>query len=150
MFHYRVPLSWTKCLQSTTSQPISRRCITTLSSQPRLGLPSGPFPSGFPTKIWRNSDLSRAWDMPHPYHSPWLNHPNNNCEAYKLWRSSLCGRLQPPTASSRLGPNILLSTLFSSTLNPRSSLSVWNKVLHSYKETRKIMCSFVYSYVLSF
>jgi hypothetical protein len=34
---------------------------------------------------------------------------------YKLWSSSLSSFLQPPTASSLFGPNILLSTLFSNT-----------------------------------
>jgi hypothetical protein len=32
---------------------------------------------------------------------------------YKLCSSSLCSFLQPPVTSSLLGPNILLSTLFS-------------------------------------
>jgi hypothetical protein len=39
------------------------------------------------------------------------------CEAYKLWSSSLCSVLQRPATSSLLGPNILLSTLFSVTLS---------------------------------
>jgi hypothetical protein len=34
-------------------------------------------------------------------------------EEYKLWSSSLCSFLQPPVTSSLFGPNILLSTLFS-------------------------------------
>jgi hypothetical protein len=38
-------------------------------------------------------------------------------EAYKLWSSSLCNLLQSPAISSPLGPNILLRTLFSDTLN---------------------------------
>jgi hypothetical protein len=38
-------------------------------------------------------------------------------EAYRLWSSSLCSLLQSPVTSSLSGPNILLSTLFSNTLN---------------------------------
>jgi hypothetical protein len=38
-----------------------------------------------------------------------------------------------------LGPNILLSTLFSDTLNLCSSLSVRDQVLHPHKTTGKIM-----------
>jgi hypothetical protein len=34
-------------------------------------------------------------------------------EAYELWSSSLCSLIQPHTTSSLLGPDILLSTLFS-------------------------------------
>jgi hypothetical protein len=45
-------------------------------------------------------------------------------EEYKLCSSSLCSVLQPPVTSSLLGPNILLSTLFSNTLNLCSSLNV--------------------------
>jgi len=47
-------------------------------------------------------------------------------EAYKLLSSYLCSLVQPPTSSSLLSPYILLSTLFSNTLNLHlcSSLSV--------------------------
>jgi len=42
--------------------------------------------------------------------------------------------MQPsPVTSSLLGPNILLSTLFSNILNQCSSLSVRDKVSHPYK-----------------
>jgi len=53
-------------------------------------------------------------------------------EAYKLWSSSLCSLLQP-RSSFLLGTNILLSALFSVTLNLCSSLSVRDQVLHPYK-----------------
>jgi hypothetical protein len=35
-------------------------------------------------------------------------------EEYELWSSTLCDFLQSPINSSLFGPNILLSTLFSS------------------------------------
>jgi polysaccharide pyruvyl transferase WcaK-like protein len=44
--------------------------------------------------------------------------------------------LASPT-SSPLGPNILLSTLFSNTLNLCSSLSVRDHVSHPYKKDKK-------------
>jgi hypothetical protein len=45
-------------------------------------------------------------------------------EEYKLWTSSLCSFLQPFITSYLFGPNILLSNLFSDTLNLCSSLNV--------------------------
>jgi hypothetical protein len=44
-------LSWAISIQSTPSHPISVRSILILSTHLRLGLPSGLFPSGFPTNI---------------------------------------------------------------------------------------------------
>ena len=43
-------LSWDRPIQSTYQHPTSWRSILILSSHLRLGLPSGLFPSGFPTK----------------------------------------------------------------------------------------------------
>jgi hypothetical protein len=40
-----------------------------------------------------------------------------SADAYKLLRSPLRSLLQPPATSFLLGPHILLSTLFSNTLN---------------------------------
>jgi hypothetical protein len=50
------------------------------------------------------------------------------CEAYNLWRSSLCSLLQPHVPSSVLGPNILLTNLLTHTLHLFSSLSVRDQV----------------------
>ena len=43
-------LSWVNPIQSTYPHPTSWRSILILSTHLRLGLPSGLFPSGFPTK----------------------------------------------------------------------------------------------------
>jgi hypothetical protein len=42
-------LSWARPIQSTSPHPISTSSILILSNHLRLGLPSGPLPSGFPT-----------------------------------------------------------------------------------------------------
>ena len=52
-------------------------------------------------------------------------------EEYRSLSSSLCSFLHFPDTSSLLGPNILLSILFSNTLSLRSSLSVSDQVLES-------------------
>ena len=53
-------LSWGSPIQSTCPQPTSWRYILILSTHLRLGLPSGLFPSGFPTKTLYTPS-------PHPY-----------------------------------------------------------------------------------
>jgi len=53
-------------------------------------------------------------------------------EVYNLWSSSLCSLLQPPTTSSLLDTNILLSTLFSNTLNLRSAFRIWQTNFHTH------------------
>ena len=60
-------------------------------------------------------------------------------EEYRSLCSSLCSFLHSPLPSSLLSPNILRSTLFSNTLNVRSSLNVCNQVSHPYKTTDKIV-----------
>jgi hypothetical protein len=62
---------------------------------------------------------------------------------YKLWSSSFCNFLQPPVTSSLLGPNILLSILFSNTLNPYLGSNVRYQVSHPACCTEGINC-FVY------
>ena len=51
-------LSWARSIQSINPHPTSWRSILILSSHLRLGLSSGLFPSGFPTKTLNTSLLS--------------------------------------------------------------------------------------------
>ena len=53
-------LSWARPIQSIYPHPTSWRSILILSTHLSLGLPSGLFPSGFPTKTLYNPS-------PHPY-----------------------------------------------------------------------------------
>ena len=55
---HHLSLSWTSSIQSISPHPTSWRSILILSSYLRLGLPSGLFPSGFPTKTLYTSLLS--------------------------------------------------------------------------------------------
>jgi hypothetical protein len=59
-------LSWATCVHSTSSHPISLLSIQILSSHLRLGLPSGLFLSGFPTKIL----LCISTSLPCVLHAP--------------------------------------------------------------------------------
>jgi hypothetical protein len=70
--------------------------------------------------------------MPRPSHSSRLITRIIFGDEYKSLSSCLCSLLHSPVASSLLGPNILLSTLFSNTLSLCSSLSVRDQVSHPY------------------
>jgi len=64
-------------------------------------------------------------------------------EVYKLQSFSFCSLLQPPTIASCLGPSLLLSTLFSYTLNPSSSLVMRDQVSHPHKTAGKISILYI-------
>jgi hypothetical protein len=66
-------LSWARSIQSIPSHSVSLRSILTLSTDLRLGLPSGLFPSGYPTCIPLRPN---SCYMPCPSHPPWLDHSN--------------------------------------------------------------------------
>jgi hypothetical protein len=50
---------------------------------------------------------------------------------------------QPPVISSRLGPNIPLSTPFPNTLSLCSYINVTYQVLQPYKKTRRIILKYI-------
>ena len=114
----QLSLSWASSIQSVPQHPTSWRSILILSSQLRLGLPSGLFPSGLLTKALYTPLLS-----PIPITCPaHLILPNLITlkmlgEQYRSLSSSLCSFLHSPLTSSLLVPNILLSTLFSNILS---------------------------------
>jgi hypothetical protein len=65
---------------------------------------------------------------------------------YRPFSSSLCNFLHSPVTSSFLVPNILLSTLFSNTLNLRFSFNVSDQVSHPYRTTGKIIVLYILIY----
>ena len=77
-------LSRASSIQSIPPHPTSWRSILILSSHLRLGLPSGLFPSGFPTKTLYTPLLSpHTCCVPHPSHSRFY-HPNNTGWAVQM------------------------------------------------------------------
>ena len=62
---------------------------------------------------------------------------------YRPLSSSRCSFLHSLVTSSLLGPNILLNTLFSSTLSLRSFLNVSDQVSHPYKTRDKIIVLYI-------
>jgi hypothetical protein len=90
-----------------TPKPISLRSILIPSYHLRLGLPSGLYPFGFPTKTLYTflSFPMRATCTVHHIHLDLICLMMSGDE-YKLWSSSLYNFLHYPVTSSFLGPNI--------------------------------------------
>ena len=133
-------LSWANSIQSPKPPPTSWRSILILSSHLRLGLPSGLVPSGFPNRTLCTPLLSPI-QATCPAHLILLDFTTRTTlgKEYRSLSSSLCHFLQFPVTSSLLGPNTLLSNLFSNTLSLRSSLSVSDQVSHPYRTTGNII-----------
>jgi hypothetical protein len=125
-----------------TPKPMSLRSILILSDL-HFSLPSGLFPTRFPTKPCTLFSLfSHACHMPRPPHSSWLHLLMIFGNGYKPWSSSLCNVFHSPGISSRFCPNILIRTLFSNTLSLCPSLNVKDQVSRPYKKLANLW--FVY------
>ena len=140
-------LSWASPIQSTYVHPTSRRYIL-IKTHLRLVLPSGLFPSGFPTK-------SLYTPSPHPYapHAQPITfssilYPHNIEWEYKSFSSSLCSLLHSPVSSSLLGSNILVNTILSNTLSFLSYLNITYQVSHRYKTTGKTIVLYILMFKL--
>ena len=103
--------------------------ILILSSQLRLGLPSGLFPSGFPTNTLYTPLLSPIRTTC-PSHLIFLDLITRIIcgEDYRSLSSSLCSFLHSPVISYLSSPNNSLGTLFSPKLWP-SKVKIFNDPL---------------------
>jgi hypothetical protein len=71
-------LSWASPIHSSHPHPTSWRSIITLSPHLRLGLPSGLFHSGFPTRtLYTPLPFPNTCYMPRPSQSSRLYHPHD-------------------------------------------------------------------------
>ena len=135
---HHLTLSWACPIQSVYPHPTSWRSILILSTHQCLGLPSGLFPSGFPTKTLYTpfSSPIRATCSARLILLDFITRTILG-EEYKSFSSLSCNLLHSPVTSSLLGPNILLNTMFSNTLSFLSSCNVSDQVSYPYKTTGK-------------
>ena len=82
-------LFWASPIQSTWPQPTSWRSILILSTHLRLGLPSGLFPSGFPTRTLYAPLLPHTSHMPSPSHSSRFYHNVCRLVSQNCWMSGV-------------------------------------------------------------
>ena len=97
--------------------------------------------------VYTSAVPNKYYMPPPPSHSSRIDHPNNMGEEVGSLSSSLCSFLQFPVTLSLLGPNILLNTLFSNTLNLHSSLKVSDQISHPFKTTGKIIVLYIIFFV---
>ena len=122
------------------SHPTSWRSTLMLTFRLCLGLPSGLFPSGCPTKTLYTPLLTpiRATCLTHHILLDFITRTIFG-EQYRSLSSWLCSFLHSPITSSLLGLNTPLNTPFSNTLSLGSFFNVSDQVSHPYKTTGNII-----------
>jgi hypothetical protein len=159
-------LSRARPIPPTPLNPISARSILMLSTHLRIGLPSGLYPSGFPTNnlyaflfspVYVTCSMIILCKI-RGFHGGDLQEPHGETsqmtpffmiiliklgEEYKSCSSSLCNVLHPPVTHFLFGPNILISNLFSNTLSLCSYLNVRDQASQPYRTTGKIIVLYI-------
>ena len=117
----QLSLSWASPIQSIYPHPTSWRSILVLFTHLRLGLHSGLFPSGFPTKTLYTT-LSSPIRTTCPANLILLDFITRTIlgEQYKSFSSSLCNLLHCPVTSFLLGSYDHYYTKLRNPLYPRS------------------------------
>ena len=147
-------LSWARSVQLMPSHPTDWRSILILSSH-HIPLPEDPteyyppncswvsqvvpFPQVSPPKPSLSVSSHHTCYMRCPQHTSRFDQPKNIGWGIQIIKFINCNSLHSPVPSSLLGPNILLSTLFSNTFSLSSYLNVGDQVPYPQKTTGKII-----------
>ena len=143
---HHLSLSWAISIQSIPPHPTSWRSILILSYHLRLGLLSGLFPSGFPTKTLYTPLLYsiRATCTTHLILLAFIIRTILG-EEYLSLSSSLCSYLHSPVTSSVLGPNMIKLVIYifqyantKCTANPRITRLIRSEKSSRNTKTRKV------------
>jgi hypothetical protein len=131
-------------IQSTPAHLTFWRYVL-ISFHLRLGLPSGLFPSEFPTKTLYTPLSSPSTLHARPSHFSRFYHPHNIGSGVQIMKLLIMKFSALPCYLVLLGPNIVLNTLFSNTLSLCPSLMSATK-FHTHTEQIYIYI-YIYIYV---
>jgi hypothetical protein len=101
------------------------------------------FPLAIPPITNKRSSSPYSCYMLLPSHPPRLDYSNYTWRRVQIMKLLVMQFSPPSRHLIPLGPNILLSILFSNTLSLCSSLNVRDRVSHSYRTTGKIIVLYV-------
>ena len=119
------------------------RSILILSSPYALVFQVVSFLQVSPPKPWVQLPTTHTRYMSRPSHSSRFYNPNNIWWGIQVINLLVIYFSPLPCYLAPLRPNILLGTLFSNTLNLRSSLSVCDQVSHPYRTTGNIIVLYI-------
>ena len=146
--HYRIHkrpppvpiLSQLEPVHNPTSHFLKIHLNIILPSTP--GSPQWSLSFRFPTKTLYTTPPHTCY-MPRPSHSSQFYQPHNTGWGVHIINFSLRSFLHSPATLTLLGPNILLSTIFSDTLTVSSSVNVSDQVSHLHKITVKFVALYI-------